>query len=156
MQPGAKRPPSSLVQATSSIGRRGGDAGLAQRLDRLQPGDHAPDAVEPPARRLAVHVAAGQHGGEAGLAALHAEEEVVQRVDGGSEADGFAPGDEQAAGLAVEGGEAGAVDAGGAVGAGDGAEAGHLHQAVPLAVLAHRGDQVRRDWFAHALAPQSW
>ena len=61
MQPGAKRPPSSLVQATISIGRARPGAGLAHRLHRLQRRDHAVDAVEAPAIGLGVHVAAGEH-----------------------------------------------------------------------------------------------
>ena len=43
---GAKRLPSSSVKKATAIGWRGGDAVLLERLDDLEPGEHAEVAVE--------------------------------------------------------------------------------------------------------------
>ena len=132
MQPGAKRPPSSLVQATTSIGRRA-LPGVVQGGQRLQSGDHPVDAVEAAAVRLGVHVAAGDHGGGARFGALAAEPEVGGGIDRDRGADLLGPADQQPARLTIEFGQAGAVDAI----AWDGANPCHCHQAVPLPLLVH-------------------
>ena len=89
--------------------RRG--AGVVQRGQRLQPGDHAVDAVEAAAVGLGVHVAAGEHGGGVRIGAVAAQPEIAGGVDRDRGADLARPADQQAARLAVELGEAGAVDA---------------------------------------------
>ncbi len=111
------------------------DAGLVQAGQRLQPGHHAVDAVEAAAGGLAVHVAAGQHRGGVGIGAGAAQPQIGGFVDGDLGADLLPPGDDAAAGLAVERRQAGTVDAV----AGDGADPGQFHQPVPLAGFADRG-----------------
>jgi hypothetical protein len=59
----------------------GGDAGGIERLQRLQAGEHAKDAVETAAGRLAVHVRAHHDRQGVRIAAGTAHEQVGDPVD---------------------------------------------------------------------------
>ena len=128
----------------------GGDAGLAQGLHRLQPGNHAVNTVEAATLGLAVHMAAGQDGRQAWLGALMPEEQIAQPVDTGAQPQSLTPGDEHAARFAVQRRQAGAVHPI----ARNGAQLGHRHQPVPLPRLAHRRHEVGRHHIRH-LSPCS-
>jgi hypothetical protein len=97
LQPGAKRPPSSLVQATISIGRRGGRAPspAASRIVRIA-------SSEAPASGLGIHVAAGEHRRGARVGAFLPEDQVAERVHRRLQAERRCPGDPQPPRLAVE------------------------------------------------------
>ena len=125
-----------------------GGAAVADRLHRLQPGEHAPDAVEAAAHGLAVHVAAGQHRRGLRVRALVPQEQVAHRIDRDGQAQLRGPADQQAARLAVQRREAGAVHAV----AGNGADPRHSHQPVPVPVLVHCRNQIGGRRVAHRLA----
>ena len=105
----------------------GGGPGVVQRLDRLQPGDHAVDAVEPAPARLAVHVAAGQHRRQIGFRARPADEQIRRLVHGHRITPPPRPVDQQLARRDVFLRQRLPVDAV----ARDGADLRHLHQPAP-------------------------
>ena len=59
---GAKRAPSSSVKKATASGRAGLDAGLLERLDHLEPGQHAVVAVVAATGADGVDVRSGHHG----------------------------------------------------------------------------------------------
>ena len=65
--PGAKRDPSSFIQATISMVRRGRTPARDHRLDALQSGQNAKGAIELAAGRLRVDMRADKHRGQIGL-----------------------------------------------------------------------------------------
>ena len=73
------------------------DAGILQRFERLEGGEHAVHAVEAAAGRLAVHVRAAHHRQRRGIGAVAAHEQVADGVGEDREAARLGPGREQVA-----------------------------------------------------------
>ncbi len=79
----------------------GGDAAIVKGTQRLQPGEHAIDAVVVAAQRLGVTVRAGEHRGEIGVAARPANKHIPQSVNVTAKARFTRPGREQVASAAI-------------------------------------------------------
>src|SRR5262249_55416699 len=77
-------------------------AGIVERADDLEPGEHAIDAVEAAAGRLRVEMAAGHHRREVAAPPGAAREDVAHAIDADAAAGVLAPAHEEVATLAVE------------------------------------------------------
>ena len=110
---GARREPAALLVGPGHQVDRvlGGDPGGIERLQRLQAGEHAEDAVEPAAGRLAVHVRARHDRRCRRIAARAAHEQVRDRIDRRLPAARAGPFQQQGARPDVVGRERLAVDA---------------------------------------------
>ena len=108
--------------------------GIVQRLERLEAGEHAEDAIEPAARRLAVHVRAGDHRRRGRLPPGPADEQVGDVVDRGPVAARARPLQQQRPGPDVLAGQRLAADAA----ARDLADLGHGHVPAPEPRLIDR------------------
>ena len=86
-------------------------AGILERFQGLERGQHAIHAVEAAAGRLAVHVRAAHHRPRLRVGALAAHEQVADRVGGDREAARPGPGAEQVAGRGILGRQRLPVDA---------------------------------------------
>ncbi len=84
--PGANRPPSSLLHATTSMERSGRIPALDSAATASRPRQHPIHAVEASAAGLAVEVAARQHGSPIGPLAGITQEEIADRILGHHEA----------------------------------------------------------------------
>ena len=142
-----REPPAFLVGPGDQVERPlRRDPGVVQRFERLEPGEHAEDAIEPPARRLAVHVRAGDDRGCVRIAPGPAHEQIGDGIDRREVAARRRPLQKQRAGAHVIAGQRLPADAA----AGNLADLGHRHVAPPQPLLIdRRGGAPRRVADAH-------
>ncbi len=128
--PGAKRLPSSFIQATTMRSRAGVSPRSASDDDRFERRQHARGAVELAAGRLAVEMAAEQNGRRRAIAAGKDEKQVAGRIGRSRQAGILRPADHATPGFDLAVAERLAVDAAGR----RGADLGERHQPRPQTI----------------------